>query len=537
MNQNPNAASHDQRIAQAEARTDEANARIKEANIRTVNAENSERSLRASELSYRRLFEAARDGILILNVDTGRIDDVNPFLVELLGFSHAEMVGKTVGELSPFKDILSNQSMLERLQKDGYIRYENLPLETRDGRHIEVEFVSNVYQVGDVKVIQCNIRDITERKQSEADLLESKRFLRFTLDALSSHIAILDERGTIIAVNAAWKRFASDNEYMGSECGVGANYLRVCDSVSGYFSEEAPVVANGIRAVITGQSDEFNLEYPCHSPTEKRWFVVHATRFSGDGPVRVVMAHENITERKQVEESHARLAKAVEQASENIIITDIRGNILYANPAFEKITGYAVAEVLGKNPRILKSGKHDAKFYHEMWQVLGRGEIWHGHMINRRKDGRLFDEEATISPIRNAAGKVINYVAVKRDVTQELKLESQFRQAQKMESIGTLAGGVAHDFNNILAIIQMQTGLLKSSGHLSAEQSEFVDDITNTVERAAALTRQLLLFSRKETLQPRNLDLNESIHSLAKMLQRIVGEDIEMQLKSRRSRC
>ena len=126
-----------------------------------------EQTLRASEISYRRLFEAAKDGILILDADTGRINDVNPFLIKLLGFSHSEMIGKTVGELSPFKDIVSNQVMLERLQQDGYVRYEDLPLETRDGRHIAVEFVSNVYQAGDRKVIQCNVRDITERKKAE----------------------------------------------------------------------------------------------------------------------------------------------------------------------------------------------------------------------------------------------------------------------------------------------------------------------------------------------------------------------------------
>jgi PAS domain S-box-containing protein len=129
-----------------------------------------EQATRASELSYRRLFEAAKDGILILDAKTGCISDVNPFLVELLGFTHSEMAGKTVGELSPFKDIESNQVMLERLQKDGYVRYENLPLETRDGRKIAVEFVSNVYQAGENRVIQCNIRDITERKRTEAQL-------------------------------------------------------------------------------------------------------------------------------------------------------------------------------------------------------------------------------------------------------------------------------------------------------------------------------------------------------------------------------
>jgi PAS domain S-box-containing protein len=127
-------------------------------------------ALRASELSYRRLFEAAKDGILILDVDTGRITDVNPFLFKLLGFSRSEMIGQTVGELSPFKDIESNQAMLERLQQHGYVRYEDMPLETRDGRKIAVEFVSNVYQAGDKKVIQCNVRDITERKQAQDEI-------------------------------------------------------------------------------------------------------------------------------------------------------------------------------------------------------------------------------------------------------------------------------------------------------------------------------------------------------------------------------
>jgi len=130
----------------------------------------TEHALRASELSYRRLFEAAKDGILILDVDTGRISDVNPYLFKLLGFSREEMIGKTVAELSPFKDIESNQAMLEQLQTHGYVRYENLPLETRDGRRIAVEFVSNVYEAGDRNVIQCNIRDITERKRVDDEI-------------------------------------------------------------------------------------------------------------------------------------------------------------------------------------------------------------------------------------------------------------------------------------------------------------------------------------------------------------------------------
>jgi PAS domain S-box-containing protein len=187
----PAPAGPDPRVAQAEARTTEANtrtlaaeARTGVAEQRTVQAENSALAIGASELSYRRLFEAARDGILILDFETGRIADVNPFLVELLGLAHGEMVGRTVGELSPFRDIVSNQAMLERLQRDGYVRYENLPLETKDGRLIAVEFVSNVYQAGERKVIQCNIRDITERKRAEAALNRLAAIVESSSDAI-----------------------------------------------------------------------------------------------------------------------------------------------------------------------------------------------------------------------------------------------------------------------------------------------------------------------------------------------------------------
>ena len=190
--QDAQAPSHDPRIDRAETRTQRAEIRTEHAEkrthfaeirtqlaeTRTLNAElrtgqaetRSEQAILASELKYRRLFEAAKDGILILDADTGRITDVNPYLIELLGSSHREMVGKTVGELSPFKDIESNQIMLERLQNEGQACYEDLPLEARDGRKISVGFVSNLYQAGDKKVIQCNVRDITERKHAEAKI-------------------------------------------------------------------------------------------------------------------------------------------------------------------------------------------------------------------------------------------------------------------------------------------------------------------------------------------------------------------------------
>jgi PAS domain S-box-containing protein len=134
------------------------------------NGVSTEQALRASELSYRRLFEAARDGILILEVDTGYINDVNPFLIDLVGSSRDELIGTPVWDLGPSKDVAANKAKFEELQKQGCIRYENMPLETRDGRHVAVEFVSNVYKAGDCNVIQCNVRDITERKHAQDEI-------------------------------------------------------------------------------------------------------------------------------------------------------------------------------------------------------------------------------------------------------------------------------------------------------------------------------------------------------------------------------
>src|SRR5437879_2061980 len=147
------------------------------------------------------------------------------------------------------------------------------------------------------------------------------------------------------------------------------------------------------------------------------------------------------------------LAMAVEQAGESIVITDVNGIITYVNPAFEATTGYCRGEILGQNPRILKSGAHNRAFYEDMWQLLARGQTWRGHLINKRKDGTLYSEEASISPVTDETGRVVSYVAVKRDITRETDLEKQFHQAQRMEAVGQLAGGLAHDFNNLLSVI------------------------------------------------------------------------------------
>ncbi|KAF0189080.1 MAG: signal transduction histidine kinase nitrogen specific [Desulfobulbaceae bacterium] len=219
---------------------------------------------------------------------------------------------------------------------------------------------------------------------------------------------------------------------------------------------------------------------------------------------------------------------AIEQAGEIIIITDPAGNIEYINPAFTTVSGYSSKEVIGKTPAILKSGQQDTAFYQNLWETITSGEIWHGRIINKRKDGKLYTEDATISPVFDAAGKIINFVGVKRDITAELVLMEQFQQAQKMESVGRLAGGVAHDYNNMLAVILGYTGMALKKVAPSDPLHNDLRQIFEAASRSAEITRQLLAFARKQAIAPVVLDLNTTVDSMLKMLRHLIGENISL---------
>ncbi len=149
-------------------------------------------------------------------------------------------------------------------------------------------------------------------------------------------------------------------------------------------------------------------------------------------------------------------------------------------------------------------------------------------MVNKRKDGTLYTEEATISPVRDASGQIVNYVAVKRDITEHLQLAAQFQQAQKMESVGRLAGGVAHDYNNMLSVILGYTELALDKVDPSEPLHADLKEILKAAKRSTEITRQLLAFARKQTISPKVLDLNETVESMLKMLRRLIGEDIDL---------
>ena len=240
-------------------------------------------------------------------------------------------------------------------------------------------------------------------------------------------------------------------------------------------------------------------------------------------------AFRDITDQKELLAELQRFQQIMDQAGEAIVITDTSPAIKYVNPAFEQITGYDKAEVLGKNPNILQSGKHQIEFYEELWNTITSGATWNGRFINRRKGGDIYQEDAVISPVMDAEGTIINYVAVKRDVSEQIHLENQLRQSQKMDAIGRLAGGVAHDFNNLLTVIKGYANVLVEST-TSTETKEMADAIAKAGEKASELTSQLLSFSRKKQIDPRVVIPDKLIQDLPSMLSRLLGEDINLQV-------
>ncbi|MEI6198197.1 MAG: PAS domain S-box protein, partial [Verrucomicrobiota bacterium] len=372
--------------------------------------------------------------------------------------------------------------------------------------------------------------DITEHKRAAAELAASEK----------RHRAIIDASPVPLAVNDGQQHITYLNRAFGSVFGYT---LADIPTLADWWPKAYPdpqyrkIITDAWKARLeqakrTGKPFEpLEAEIRCKDGTRRTILACMAPLSEGDNEGEHLAVLYDITERKQAEESHARLAMAVEQAAETIVITDASGTIIYANPAFEKTSGYSRAEVRGQNPRVLKSGQQDATFYRQLWETIQHGEVWSGHFVNKRKDGGLYDEEATISPIRDAHGRIINFVAVKRDVTREMQLEEQVHQSQKMEAIGALAGGIAHDFNNVLAVIFGYASLLKEDLENGPAGLADVDEILLAATRAKELVQQIMIFSRKRELSRQIIRLDTIVKEATKFLRASLPAEIAFEIQ------
>ncbi len=235
---------------------------------------------------------------------------------------------------------------------------------------------------------------------------------------------------------------------------------------------------------------------------------------------------------RRAEHELRKMALVVEQIPSVVVITDLEGQIEYVNPRFTELTGYTPEEVVGKNPRLLKSGYTKPEHYKTLWETVRSGHEWRGLFQQRRKDGTTYEEEATVRPMRDEQGRITHYLKVGEDVTAKHALEQQFRQAQKMEAVGRLAGGVAHDFNNLLTVISGFTEMAMAGLEANDPLRRDLEQVAIAGDRGAALTRQLLAFSRKQALEPQSFVLSKVVREAESMVRRLVGEDVTIDLRA-----
>jgi two-component system cell cycle sensor histidine kinase/response regulator CckA len=377
-----------------------------------------------------------------------------------------------------------------------------------------------IMKQGRVCGVRGVIADISSIRRAEERVRDSQQMLQLVLDLIPQSIFWKDSRSVYLGCNRIFALRAG---------------LSNPEEVIGKTDDDFPWAAQAedMRSIDRQVLDAGEAKTNYHQTMTTALGKNRQARLSkrplrnAQGEVLGIMGvSEDITEWVSNEAERVLLGTAIEKAAESVVITNDAGEIQYVNPVFLKNYGYTREEVLGKNPRILKSGRHEESYYRDLWATIGSGRVWHGKLFNLRKDRTLLTEEAIISPVLDPNGIATHYVKVARDVTYEVDLEQRYQQAQKMEAVGRLAGGVAHDFNNILTIISGYSEILVRGLGKDGAWREELGAITDAAARASTLTGQLLTFSRKQKLEPQVIELNAVVRGIEPMLRRLIGEDI-----------
>ena len=371
----------------------------------------AEGALRESEERYRRLFEVESDAIVVVEVDTIRILDANAAALDLYGYSREEFLCLTAEEVSAEPE--QTRAAIAREWKRFEFRWHR----KKDGTDFPVEITANNF-INQGRMVHVEaIRDITERQRVEENL----RLTQFSVEHASDAITWADSHGRIVYANEAACRSLGrsrgelltltipdiNQNYTKETWGAHWEELKTRGSMT-FESQNVSKVGMVFPVEVTANYMEFGGKEYCFA------FV------------------RDITKRKWAEEQLRKLSRAVEQSPATVVITDVQGNIEYVNPKFTQLTGYSFEEALGKNPRILKSGNAPAATYRELWQTVLAGGEWRGEFANKKKNGEVYWESASIVPIRGSGGAITHFLAVKEDITERKRGEMALREAETM---------------------------------------------------------------------------------------------------------
>ena len=515
-------------------------------------------ALEASRDEFEDLYDFSPVGYFTLT-EKGLIIQANLTGANLLGKARPKLINMRFGHfVDPESEAQLYQHFLSVL-KQGHKLACDLTLKRDDGssfyarlESIRIDAPAEQSDVSDgAYVVRLAVSDIAERKRSEEQIklnetrLQSlyeisqyraktiQDFLDFTLD----HVIRLtgSKVGYIYYYDADKRQFILNT--------WSKDVMKQCEVVEPqtvYELDKTGIWGEAVRqktAIIINDFQAFNPLRKGYPSGHVELFKFMTTPIFQDDKIVAVVGVANkksdyddsdvrqvsllmdsvwrMIDRRQAAEREQLLSTAVEQAAESVIITDASGIIQYTNPVAETISGYSSDELIGRTANILKSGKQDDFFYKALWETINAGRIWSGRFINKKKDGTEYQEDASISPVYDKSGKLTNFVAVKRDVTKEIELQEQLFHAQKLESLGVMAGAIAHDFNNLLMATLGNLELALTDRNLESKTRMAIENAIQASERSAALSHQMLVYSGSAFYTPKDLDLGEQADKLA----------------------
>lgn len=417
--------------------------------------------LQKQEAKFRNLYESSGDAVMLL--DEKGFFDCNGATLKLFGYStREEFCDKDPSEVSPLKQPCGTDSSelareyISTAMKDGSKRFDWIHQKS-DGTQFPCEVLLNSLELQGRTVLQAVVRDISERKEHEARIIREEKNLRTLIDSVQVGIMLIDpETSQIVRCNkGALDIFEmKEEDVIGTEC-----YNYVCEK------EE------GICPIVDRQLSIENIERQITSAKGRQVSVLKSAKYVEiNGQQLLLEALTDISDLKAAQAEVNKLSFAIEQSANVIIITDTKGIIQYVNPKFERLTGYSTDEVIGRKPSIVKSGDTPAAIYKELWETISSGKPWSGELRDKRKDGELYWVKVSITPIVDESGFITNYLAIKEDITEQKRLESERRalekemnQARKLEAVGSLAAGIAHEINTPIQFVGDNTRFMSDS--------------------------------------------------------------------------
>ncbi len=526
----------------------------------------AEAALQESEARYRLVSDNIVDVVFTSDLDL-HVTYVSPSIARVTGYTVEELKRLPLDRLfTPASAEVARRNLAEALAENAALgrkggRTMEVEVVRKDGATLWVEFKISFLRdtAGVAHGILGVARDVSERRRTETALrtvvvgtarATGDEFFRTLTQHLATALEVrcavvgelIEPECTRVRTLAVWvgERFVDNVEY--NLAGAPCEHIVTDDRLTVYPERLRQLFPDDPFLVQLRAESYVGIALRDSSGrTLGNLLVIHT------GPMpRLALAESLLPvfanraaaelERRRTEQRLSLQSAVMESAANAIAVTDPDATIEWVNPAFTRLTGYRLNEAVGKSTRILNSGKQTTAFYAELWRTILAGKVWRGEMINRRKDGSLYAERMTITPVlasgsSGGTGTIDHFVAVKEDVTAVRQMEEQLRRAQRMEAVGRLAGGVAHDFNNLLQAMLGITQLARLQGGDLATIQNQLQELEELLHRGAQLSQQLLLFSRREEIKAEPLDLNQVIRDTVKLLGRLLGANVTLAME------